>query len=60
LELQRKLDDERTGRQEEISTIRTHHESVLESEDKKYQRRLAALQERLNAKDAEYAQIFEK
>lgn len=32
----------------------------MESEDKKYQRRLTALQERLNAKDEEYAKLFEK
>lgn len=47
------------SRQEEISTIRAQHDSVLESEDKKYQRRLTSLQERLNAKDTEYAQLLE-
>lgn len=60
LKLQRKLDDEKIIRQEEIQTIRNQHELALESEDKKYQRRLTALQERLNAKDVEYAQLFEK
>ncbi|CAO3653074.1 unnamed protein product [Mucor hiemalis] len=59
LDLQRKLDDEKMSRQEEISTIRAQHDSVLESEDKKYQRRLTSLQERLNAKDTEYAQLLE-
>lgn len=54
------MDDEKTLRQEEIQTIRNQHEIALESEDKKYQRRLTALQERLNAKDTEYAQLFEK
>ncbi|KAI7894826.1 uncharacterized protein EV154DRAFT_497143 [Mucor mucedo] len=60
LKLQRQLDDEKTLRQEEIQTIRNQHELALESEDKKYQRRLTALQERLNAKDKEYAELFEK
>lgn len=59
LDLQRKLDDEKISRQEEISTIRAQHDAALESEDKKYQRRLTSLQERLNAKDTEYAQLLE-
>lgn len=54
------MDDEKTLRQEEIQTIRNQHELALESEDKKYQRRLASLQERLNAKDKEYAELFER
>lgn len=59
MDLQRKLDDEKISRQEEISTIRAQHDAALESEDKKYQRRLTSLQERLNAKDTEYAQLLE-
>lgn len=51
--------DEESSRKEEIQDIRHQHEIALESEDKKYQRRLAGLQERLNAKDAEYAILFE-
>lgn len=54
------MDEEKVLRQEEIQTIRNQHELALESEDKKYQRRLTALQERLNAKDREYAELFEK
>jgi hypothetical protein len=54
--MQRKLDDEKLSRQEEIQSIRHQHELVLESEDKKYQRRLTSLQERLK----EYAELFEK
>lgn len=54
------MDDEKTLRQEEIQTIRNQHELALESEDKKYQRRLTSLQERLNAKDKEYAELFER
>ncbi|KAI9275121.1 hypothetical protein EDC94DRAFT_689639 [Helicostylum pulchrum] len=59
VDLQRQLVDERTHRQDEIQTIRNQHESALESEDRKYQRRLTSLQERLNAKDAEYAVLLE-
>lgn len=32
----------------------------METESKKYQRRLLSLQERLNAKDKEYAELLEK
>jgi hypothetical protein len=54
--MQRKLDEEKLARQEEIQTIRHQHELALDSEDKKYQRRLVSLQERLK----EYAELFEK
>jgi hypothetical protein len=54
------LDEEKISRQKEIQTIRNQHERSLEQEGKKYQRRLTALQERLNAKDTEYAELFEK
>lgn len=32
----------------------------METESKKYQRRLLSLQERLNAKDKEYSELLEK
>ncbi|KAI8639423.1 hypothetical protein BD408DRAFT_320059, partial [Parasitella parasitica] len=60
VEVQRTLDDERISFQEQIRDLKTQHESAFELEEKKYQRRLASLQQRLNAKDREYAEIFEK
>lgn len=60
MELQRRLDEEKISRQQEIQIIRHQHEQALEQEDKKYQRRLMALQERLNAKDTEYAELLKK
>lgn len=60
MQVQRNLDDERLSFQEQIRNLKSQHELAFESEEKKYQRRLTSLQERLNAKDKEYAEIFEK
>lgn len=60
MQVQRNLDDERLSFQEQIRSLKSQHELAFESEEKKYQRRLTSLQERLNAKDKEYAEIFEK
>lgn len=53
--MQQRLDEEKLSQQEEIQNIRHQQELALESEDKKYQRRLTSLQERLK----EYAEHFE-
>ncbi|KAI8970165.1 hypothetical protein BDF20DRAFT_803141, partial [Mycotypha africana] len=58
LELQKRLDEERLSRQEILQNIHAQHETALQSEEKKYQRRLASLRERLDAKDREYAEIL--
>lgn len=60
MQVQRTLDDERSSFQEQLWNLRSQHEAAFEAEEKKYQRRLTSLQERLNAKDKEYAEIFEK
>ncbi|CEP18148.1 hypothetical protein [Parasitella parasitica] len=60
VEVQRTLHDERISFQEHVRDLKSQHESALELEEKKYQRRLASLQGRLNEKDREYAKIFEK
>lgn len=60
LELQRTLDSEKTSRQQEIQQLKEHQQVILEAEDKKYHRRLASLQDRLNAKDKEYTEIIER
>lgn len=60
MDLQQKLVDERTEHQEQIESLKAKHEQALEIEDKKYQRRLLGLQERLNAKDKDYAELLEK
>lgn len=58
--MQRTLDEERSSFQEQVRNLKSQHEAAFEAEEKKYQRRLTSLQERLNAKDKEYAEIFEK
>ncbi|KAK4518981.1 U2 snRNP complex subunit [Mucor velutinosus] len=58
--VQRTLDEERSSFQEQLRSLKSQHEAAFEAEEKKYQRRLTSLQERLNAKDKEYAEIFEK
>lgn len=58
--MQRTLDEERSSFQEQLRNLKSQHEAAFEAEEKKYQRRLTSLQERLNAKDKEYAEIFEK
>ncbi|KAI7906376.1 uncharacterized protein BX663DRAFT_496212 [Cokeromyces recurvatus] len=60
VELQYKLDEERHGQQKEIQNLKKQHELDLEAENKKYQRRLISLQERLSAKDKEYAELFDE
>ncbi|KAG1240058.1 hypothetical protein G6F68_018031 [Rhizopus microsporus] len=60
LDLQQKLVDEKTEHQEQIESLKAKHEQALEIEDKKYQRRLLGLQQRLNAKDKDYAELLEK
>lgn len=60
MELQRTLDAERVSRQEEIQRLKSEQQEVMEAEDKKYQRRLVSLQERLTAKDKEYTEIIER
>ncbi|CAO0798176.1 unnamed protein product [Mucor circinelloides] len=60
VQVQRTLDEERSSFQEQVRNLKSQHEAAFEAEEKKYQRRLTSLQERLNAKDKEYAEIFEK
>ncbi|GAN07634.1 hypothetical protein MAM1_0169d07136 [Mucor ambiguus] len=60
VQVQRTLDEERSSFQEQLRNLKSQHEAAFEAEEKKYQRRLTSLQERLNAKDKEYAEIFEK
>ncbi|KAL9547774.1 hypothetical protein PS6_006962 [Mucor atramentarius] len=60
VQVQRTLDEERSSFQEQVRNLKSQLEAAFEAEEKKYQRRLTSLQERLNAKDKEYAEIFEK
>lgn len=60
LALQQRVVDQQSDYQEQIKSLKAEHEQALETEGKKYQRRLLSLQERLNAKDKEYAELLEK
>jgi hypothetical protein len=60
LELQHQLNNEGTSHQEAIQTLKQHHDSILDAEDKKHQRRIVSLQDRLKAKDTEYTELLGK
>ncbi|KAI9494534.1 hypothetical protein BDB00DRAFT_818422 [Zychaea mexicana] len=56
-DLQILLDQEKQERDNEAQDIRKHYEAMLQSEQKKHERRLCGFQQRLSAKDSEYAKL---
>ncbi|KAI8885454.1 hypothetical protein K501DRAFT_293438 [Backusella circina FSU 941] len=60
LELQHQLNKEGSSHQEAIQNLKQQHDTMLDAEDKKHQRRIASLQDRLKAKDTEYTELLGK
>ncbi|KAG1454783.1 hypothetical protein G6F56_007237 [Rhizopus delemar] len=60
LNLEQQLEDSKTEHQNQIKSLKVTHTHALDTEDKKYQRRLLGLQERLRAKDKDYVELLEK
>ncbi|KAI8150266.1 hypothetical protein BJV82DRAFT_586520 [Fennellomyces sp. T-0311] len=56
-DLQIQLDEEKRERQDEVQELRQHYDKMLQSEQTKHERRICGFQQRLSAKETEYARL---